>query len=267
MVAKQIWKVLPMDYSTKKIIVADMDGTLTPSKSMVQPSMVSLLTELLNYKDFAVIGGGRYSQFQKQFVEGLPSDSKAFSRLYLFPTCATTFYRFVNGTWVQIYAENLSPEEGAKIKKAFEKALNEAGYKKPEYAYGEIIENRGTQVTFSALGQQAPIEFKSTWDPDAKKRQLIKSYLEKLIPEFEINLGGMTSIDVTHKGIDKAYGIRKIKEYLHYDIDEMLFLGDALFEGGNDYPVKSTGVDCIKVNGPEDTEEILSEIIQGCKRH
>ncbi len=254
------------DYSTKKIIVADLDGTLTPSKSMIEPSMVELLTKLLGYKDFAVIGGGRYSQFQNQFVEGLPSSSAAFSRLYLFPTCATTFYRFVDGAWRQIYAENLSPGERAKIKKAFEKALNDFGYKKPEYTFGEIIEDRGTQITFSALGQQAPIEFKSVWDPGAKKRQAIKGYLEKLIPEFEVTIGGMTSIDVTRKGIDKAHGIMKIKEYLGYGIGEMLFIGDALFEGGNDYPVKRTGVECIAVNGPDDTEKIIAEIIRSCER-
>ncbi len=254
-----------MDYARKRIVIADMDGTLTPSKSMVEPSMVKLITTLLNYKDFAVIGGGRYSQFQNQFVAGLPSNSAAFSRLYLFPTCATTFYRFVDGQWKQIYTENLSADERAKIMQAFDTALVEAGFKRPERLFGEMIEDRGTQVTFSAFGQLAPHELKNEWDPDAQKRLNIIKYLEKLIPEFEIRVGGATSIDVTKKGIDKAYGIKKINEILGYAFDEMMFIGDALFEGGNDYPVKRTGVECIQVKGPQDTEKILKEIIESSK--
>ncbi len=254
-----------MDYARKKIIIADMDGTLTPSKSMVEPSMVKLITALLNYKDFAVIGGGRYSQFQNQFVAGLPSNSAAFSRLYLFPTCATTFYRFVNNQWKQIYAENLETAERSKIMHAFDVALAESGYKKPDKVFGEVVEDRGTQITFSAFGQQAPLEVKKVWDPDAKKRLNIKKHLEKLIPEFEITIGGMTSIDVTRKGIDKAYGVMKIKEILGYGMDEMMFIGDALFEGGNDYPVRRTGVECIQVNDPKDTEKILEAVIAGSK--
>lgn len=254
-----------MDYSHKKIIVADLDGTLAPSKSVIEPSMASLITKLLAYKAFAVIGGGRYSQFRDQFIAGLPSDNAAFSKLYLFPTCATTFYRFVDGSWTQVYAENLEDAERAKIKDAFDSALSAVGYAKPSDAFGEIVEDRGTQITFSALGQQAPLELKKVWDPDAKKRSAIKMHLEKLIPEFEVNIGGLTSVDVTRKGIDKAYGIRKIHEYLGYAMDEMLFLGDAMFEGGNDYPVKSTGVDCIAVKSTNDTEKILAEILASCK--
>ena len=250
-----------MDYSEKKIIVTDMDGTLTPSKGKIELRMVELITTLLNYKDLAVIGGGGYTQFQNQFVSGLPASSAAFSRLYLFPTDATTFYRFVDGQWKQVYAENLSEEEKAKIMQSFDAALEEAGYKKPKTVFGEILEDRGTQITFSALGQQAPIDLKKVWDPDAKKRQEIKKQLEMLIPEFEIGIGGMTSIDVTRKGIDKAYGILKIEQLLDYKIEEMVFIGDALFEGGNDYPVRRTGIDCIQVHSPQDTARLLEAII------
>ncbi len=254
-----------MDYAKKKIVVADMDGTLTPSKAMVEPSMVKLITKLLSCKDLAVIGGGRYSQFQSQFVAGLPAKSAAFSRLYMFPTNATAFYRFVGNQWKQVYLENLGAEEITKIMHAFDVALDEVGFKRPEKVFGEIVEDRSTQVTFSAFGQQAPIDVKKVWDPDAKKRLEIKKHLEKHIPEFQISIGGMTSIDVTRKGIDKSYGIMKIKEILGYGVDEMVFIGDALFEGGNDYPVRKTGVECIQVSNSHDTEKILEEIIATCE--
>ena len=89
--------------------------------------------------------------------------------------------------------------------------------------WGEAIEDRGSQVTFSALGQQAPLAEKEKWDPDFAKRKKITAILEKLIPEFSIRMGGATSIDVTKPGIDKAYGIGKLRDTLHLSLKEMVY--------------------------------------------
>lgn len=249
-------------FKDKKIVVADLDGTLAPSKSRVESDMSKVLAEFLKTKRLAVISGGRYEQFQKQLVSGITDDPKLLSNLYLFPTCATAFYMFRKNAWEKIYSEDLSASERKIIFSAFEDALNQSGYRKPEEVFGEIIEDRGTQVTFSALGQAAPLELKNKWDPDQAKRKTIRAKLEKLIPQFEINIGGATSIDVTKKGIDKAFGIKKISQYLGYEIKDMLFVGDAIFEGGNDYPVKGTGVECIQVNNPSETKAILQRMIE-----
>ena len=120
----------------------------------------------------------------------------------------------------------------------------------PEKTWGETIEDRGTQVTMSALGQQAPLEKKEKWDPDFTKRKKMQALLEDVIPEFSVRLGGTTSIDVTRPGIDKAYGMGKLRDVLDIDIADMLFIGDALFPGGNDYPAKEAGVACIEVRTP-----------------
>ena len=73
--------------------------------------------------------------------------------------------------------------------------------------------------------------------------------------------GGTTSIDIVKPGIDKAYGIQKLKDILEIDIQDILFIGDALFEGGNDYPVRKMGVDCIQVRDAEETKRIIETII------
>ena len=251
-----------IDIPSKRIIIADLDGTLAESKSDMDREMSSIIVKLLEYKAFAVISGGAYSQFQKQFVTNLSCPEELISRLYLFPTCATTFYMHKQDGWKRIYSEDLSASEKERIFNAFEVAFEKAGFKKPEKPYGDLIEDRGTQVTFSAFGQKAPLELKKAWDPDGKKRGEIAKYMAELIPDLEIRIGGATSIDVTKKGIDKAYGIRKISEHLNYKIGEMLFVGDALFKGGNDYPVKEAGVDCISVAGPSETKRLFREIIR-----
>jgi phosphomannomutase len=241
---------------SKRMVVADLDGTLAESKLPIDAEMKSILLCLLKQKKMAVIGGGMYSLFQKQLAIPLGNDSML-SNLYLFPTNATAMYSYNGGGWAMSYAENLNDIERNSICSAFNMALDDVGFAKPEKVYGQQVEDRGTQVTFSALGQEAPIEAKKLWDPNMTKRKAIKSRLERYIPEFNILIGGMTSIDVMRKGIDKAYGIKKITEKLSCSPSEMFFLGDKLEEGGNDYPVKRTGVLCIPVSSVEETKRIL----------
>jgi len=249
-----------MDYSDKKIIIFDLDGTLARSKSEMDQEMSRLFQELLKRKKVAVISGGKYGQFQKQFLGSLSVPEELLKDLYLFPTCGTAFYHYDNGDWQRVYSEDFTEEEITKILSAFEDMMKKFNHK-PEKTWGDILENRKSQVTFSALGQETPVEIKEAWDPDQKKRMEMKEYLETLISEFEIRVGGATSIDITKKGIDKAYGIKKIEEIVGIPKSGMLFVGDALFPGGNDYPVKEAGVDSIQVEGPEETKEVIRRVI------
>ncbi len=142
----------------------------------------------------------------------------------------------------------------------FHKALAEADYNASGLS-GDTIEDRGSQITYSALGQHAPIEEKKKWDPDFSKRKKIKGFLDQLLPEFSVRLGGATSIDVTKPGIDKAYGIRKLRDMLGIAIDDMIYVGDALFPGGNDYPAKEAGALSIAVRDPHETKRVVETII------
>ena len=137
----------------------------------------------------------------------------------------------------------------------------EAAEFKAQKVWGEVIEDRGSQITFSALGQQAPLEEKDRWDPDFAKRKKIKAILDALIPDFSVRMGGATSIDITKPGIDKAYGVRKLRELLGISLKKMIFIGDALFAGGNDYPAEEAGVVSIPVQGPNETKRVTEAII------
>jgi hypothetical protein len=145
---------------------------------------------------------------------------------------------------------------------ALKKALRESGFEAKD-VWGEVIEDRGSQITLSALGQKAPLDAKARWDPDFAKRKKIKVVLDAAIPEFSVRLGGTTSIDVTKLGIDKAYGIRKLRDVLGISLKEMLFFGDALFVGGNDHPAREAGVDSIQVRDPDETKRV-SETLVAC---
>ena len=242
----------------KKLIVFDLDGTLAKSKSALDPEMSTLLHDLLEVVKVAVISGGDWPQFDKQLLSHLPHDQNL-GNLSVLPTCGTKFYRY-SGSWTKIYSEDFTADEKKKIIDSLNKAFQEAGFK-VEKVWGEVIEDRGSQITLSALGQQAPLAEKEKWDPDFAKRKKIKAILDPLIPGFSVRLGGSTSIDVTKPGIDKAYGIRKLRDILGVSVKEMIYIGDALFPGGNDYPAEQAGVISIPVGGPEDTKRVIEAII------
>lgn len=242
----------------KELIVFDLDGTLAQSKSPVDTEMAELLTSLLCVARVAVISGGAWPQFEKQVLASLPGDARL-ERLSILPTCGTRFYQF-DGRWNSIYADDFYASEKAKITTAITTAVGSMENHVAQ-TWGEQIEDRGSQITFSGLGQQAPIEEKRKWDPDFSKRKKIQAILADLIPEFSVNLGGTTSIDVTKPGIDKAFGIGKLRDTLGIDIPDMLFIGDAIFPGGNDYPAKQAGVTSICVRDPEETKRVVEAIV------
>lgn len=245
--------------SRKKLIIFDLDGTLAESKAALDAEMAALLGTLLRQVKVAVISGGDWPQFKTQLLANLSPDANLKS-LSLLPTCGTKFYQYDESGWKQLYADDFAREEKEKIIRSLQEAVGAEDFATDE-TWGEQIEDRGSQITFSALGQQAPLKQKEKWDPDFTRRKKIKAHLDELIPEFTVRLGGTTSVDVTKLGIDKAYGIKKLRDILGIELDEMLFAGDALFPGGNDYPVKEAGVVSIQVKNSEVTKRVIDTIL------
>lgn len=248
-------------FRKKKVVAFDLDGTLTESKARVDADMRTLLRGLLRKKKIAVIGGGSYSQFRKQITSSLRLSGNLLKNLFLFPVNSSRMYAYKKGGWKKIYEGKLTLFERQKIIFGFKQALRDIKYKSPERTYGRIIEDRGGQITFSALGQKASLRAKREWFAKSDARPRIIKSLQKYLPEFEIKSGGLTSIDVTRKGIDKAYGIKNVKKLLRVSGREMIFVGDAFYPGGNDAPVLKTGVDCVYVKGPEETKRLIEFLI------
>lgn len=245
--------------STKKVIVCDLDGTLAPSKSPISMDMSEVLCHILLRHKLAVVSGGGFPQFEKQFLSRLHCGGDALANLSLFPTMGSACYVYDKKSkkWDKLYEDRLTSDEREKIVTALNEAMKESSFNFSN-PYGDIIDDRGTQITFSGCGQNAPSYVKEVWDPDQVKRRKIIEILNKKIPEFEVRLGGSTSIDITRKGIDKAYAINKIETLLGVKDEDIIFVGDALYKGGNDETVKNTGVDFIQEFGPNETIEFLS---------
>lgn len=248
----------------KKVIAFDLDDTLSVSKSQADDRMVELLNELLERYQVCVISGGKLEQFKKQlpFISST-KDGYNLQNMHLMPTCGTRYYRFnsSNEDWEQVYAEDFTPAEKSKIIKALNEGVNETNLREKKL-WGEAIEDRGSQITLSVLGQEAPVEAKAAWDPEDVKKYKLRDAIAKRLPDFEVRAGGMTSIDVTKLGIDKAYGMKKLMDILNIGKDEVLFMGDKMHEGGNDYPIKIMGIDSIAVRDWVDTALAIETILK-----
>jgi len=243
--------------STKKIIMFDLDGTLTKSKTVLDKEIAFLLCRLLEKKIVVVLGGGNYTQFKNQFLNFLKCAKALFKNLFILPVSGGSLYRFQNGKWRMIYKHTLTAKEKTKVQAAFRKAFYDISYIPPKKIYGRVIENRGSQITFSALGQKAPLNKKKVWNIKTDVRPQLRTALKKYLPNFEIRLGGLTSIDVTKKGINKSYGVTEIMKLLSVSRKDVVYIGDALYEGGNDYVVKRAKIATVMVKDQEETKDFI----------
>ncbi|MEI3842893.1 MULTISPECIES: HAD-IIB family hydrolase [Microbacterium] len=245
-----------------RLVAFDLDDTLAPSKSPIDPRIARLLIDLASRVEVAIISGGNEDQFRTQVVSqlGTDVDTATLARIHLMPTCGTRYLRHDGDDFTLVYARDLTPEQTAEALRALEEEARRLGLWEAE-PWGPILEDRGSQVTFSALGQKAPGDAKKAWDPDGAKRRALRDAVAPRLPDLEVRSGGSTSIDITRAGIDKAYGMGELAEHTGIPYGEMLFYGDRLDEGGNDYPVKALGVPCVAVEGWEDTADHLDALL------
>lgn len=250
----------------KKVLAFDIDQTLNVAKTPIPDEIADLLIGCLDHFEICPISGQKFDQFLIQIVNRLIErgvSNGQLTHLHLFVAQGTQYYRYNGERWQQIYNYPLTDEQVDKITTTIETAARELGYwEEDKLAEGdEIIENRLSQVTFSALGQKAGTEAKYAWDPDCKKREAIVARCKELAPEFDYEIGGTTSINAITPGMNKVFGMTHLLEELHVEKSDILYFGDMTRPGGNDYPVVQMGIDTITVRSHEDTAYALRGIL------
>src|SRR5664279_2607464 len=110
----------------KKLIAFDLDGTLAESKSQATDRMLEALNNLLGKFQVCVISGGKFEQFEKQFLGNLKTDPAKLEHLHLMPTCGTRYYTYDlgKGGWEQVYAEDFTQPQKQKIIAALNKGFD-----------------------------------------------------------------------------------------------------------------------------------------------
>jgi len=247
----------------KKVLAFDLDDTLAISKSPISDRMAATLAKILEKFEVCIISGGKIEQFHKQVIDRLDASPQLLRNLHLMPTCGTRYYRYdeIEEKWDLQYAEDLTDAQKKEIIDVLEDEAAKIDLKN-EKRWGPIVEDRLSQISYSILGQQAPPEEKDAWaEKNSDIKKIFRDRVAERLPDLEVRLGGKTTIDITRLGIDKAYGMQKLIEALDISKDDILFFGDKLQEGGNDYPVKAMGIDSLEVSRWEDTALVLEGIL------
>lgn len=252
----------------KRILAFDIDQTLNVAKTPIPSEMAEVLKNCLDHFEICPISGQKFEQFLVQIVDELKKvdvTEEELTHLHLFVAQGTQYYRYnlERHDWQQVYNYPLNESDIAKITETLEASARELGYwEADKLAPGdEIIENRLSQITFSALGQTAGTEVKYAWDPDCKKREAIVEKCREKLPDFLFEIGGTTSINVAAPGMNKEFGMQHLLEELEAKKSEVLYFGDMTQPGGNDYPVVQMGFDTITVRSHEDTLYALRGIL------
>ncbi|MBQ3469830.1 HAD-IIB family hydrolase [Candidatus Saccharibacteria bacterium] len=276
----------------KTVLAFDIDQTLNIAKTPITEEIADLLIACLDHYEICPISGQKFDQFLIQIVNPMLERGvkpTQLEHLHLFVAQGTQYYRYNNTTtkkygggpisievskdhpfakydeskWEQVYSFPLTDEQVKNITFAIETAAKELGFWEEDKLQkgDEIIENRLSQVTFSALGQKAGTEEKYAWDPDCKKRNQIVKRAKELAPEFDYEVGGTTSINAITPGMNKQFGMNKLLKELGVKKSDILYFGDMTQPGGNDYPVVQMGIDTITVRSHEDTAFALRGIL------
>ncbi len=252
----------PVRLADLRAVVFDLDDTLAASKQPAQPVMAGALVELLDRLDVGIVTGGRFELIDRQLLGLLPDDDEVLRRLHLLPACGTRYLVRRAGAWSPVYTRDLDRPERDLIVEVLTRTARSLGLW-PSNPTGDVIDDRGGQITFSALGQQASGPAKASWDPGHHKKRQLAAAVAAQLPDHDVRSGRSTSVDVTRHGVDKAYGVRQLAERLGHPPLRMLFVGDQLFEGGNDHSVWATGVHCRPVRCWQETARLVDALLAG----
>jgi phosphomannomutase len=248
----------------KKVIIADVDETLCESCQVITPEMAAQVNKLISQgHSFGVTSGTDAKELQRMVSSGVTQEH------HILGNSGTNYIRVGDdGSTEQVYTHSLCEEDKMELRNAFEKLITHANLVSMTSKDDQILD-RNSQMTLSVIGRNAPLEIKKALDPDGKKRiewiEFIKQHVDET--KYDFKAGGTTSIDVTQKGLNKRTGILKFAKHHGIELQEILYLGDRMYPGGNDFEASKV-VDCFAVKNTQDALEklrILANLKNGTK--
>lgn len=242
-------------------MIFEQDGTIAPSKQQTTRHIAELLAKLQHKVRVGIISGESIRLMEECVIELMPPEALS-DRLFMLPVSGSALYTYADGERRELYCYPIAQADVRRIETAMLEAALETGVIDfTHLSHGDRIENRGSQITLSAFGQKAPLALKQRWDPDYAKRTLLRDAIAAKLPEFQVKWGGLTSVDVTLPGENKATGIRRLAEFLHLPVSEITYIGNSLFPGGHNEIVKETGVRVVEVDNQDDLVHLLDAVL------
>jgi len=239
----------------KTALLFDIDSTLTPPRLPITESMVQVLSNL--NIPFHVAAGSHMELLEEQF----------FKPLFEFGFRGR-FEAFISNGAIQYHCDyssrpnikevdlfdirkHLGDEAYDDLVRELENTVKIPGFQLPGHlrVFGDVIANRISMVNFSPIGRvkvETPEVRENRdafvrFDKETNYRRNILDYFDNIFSDLmaekglKITLGGQTSFDVGVLGQDKSKAVRAL---LASGVEKLIFIGDALFEGGNDAAIR-----------------------------
>tara|TARA_B100000508_G_C11464966_1_gene281252 strand:+ start:5657 stop:6364 length:708 start_codon:yes stop_codon:yes gene_type:complete len=229
-----------------KHLFFDMDMTIAPSRQPILQEMYDLLTGLPH--DITIVSG--------QTVENIGWQSNKLPARYLGQNGNHATDIEDNELWYLALDDAHKDEIRAHIDTLI--TLLGEDYELPHDDLAPI-EDRGGQITFSPVGNTAPVEVKKVFDPDRKKRESLLKQHPFVSEELIVKIGGSTGLDYIHKDRHKGTNVKRLIDHLGWSDDDCVYFGDGLYPGGNDEAVIGV-IETIAVDDHLDTYQKLKEM-------
>lgn len=234
----------------------DLDNTLTRSRTHISPEHAPILQKLASVADVIVVTGGRKSQVAKQL------DPELRDHYYCLAQNGNEATK-KDGT--ELWMRRPTDEQKA----AIITLVNEmkANLSLPVKDENDLIEDRGCSIAYSTIGHNEDVAKKEAYDPDhAKRLALIEKFRDKVETlradhGIELRTGGTTCLDFFHAGKNKGYNVAEFLDAMSWKKEDCLYIGDALFPGGNDETVVGV-IPTQSVKDYHETYEYLTEMLK-----
>ncbi|WP_418968710.1 HAD-IIB family hydrolase [Alloscardovia omnicolens] len=241
-----------------RVLAFDLDNTLARSKMPMTDETARLFASLTHLLPVAIVTGGRFELIESQVLDStLPYMYP--NNVVLLPTTGTSYFQWNGRTFAPWYTLELSDDQKNRARYVLERYARSL-HLWYEHTDGVRIEDRGSQITFSALGSHAQVDRKEAWDPDGAKRSLLAAQVQKELPDLTVRVAGSTSIDISSRGIDKSFAVSKIAEQFTISPSDIVFVGDRMSPGGNDYPAALAGTQAVRVDGRYGHERVYASV-------
>jgi phosphomannomutase len=227
-----------------KYIFFDLDNTLTRSRSPITKEMTVLLKKLSTKHQVLVVSGAEAKQIETQLGKNMTG--RYWSMGQNGNRCINKSGKLIwenQMNWMQKF-EVLDYAHTIVAKKLF-----------PQKNIHDLISDRGCQVSYSLIGHNQKIDVKEKFDPTQQKRFPFKSRT------VDVKIGGTTCLDFFIKGKTKGTNVGLLCEEMNWKKKDCLYIGDALFENGNDETVIGV-IPTRAVRDPKETEDVIREILK-----
>jgi len=246
------------DRPQKKLVLFDVDDTLTSPRQAVSSEVLATLRELRKKVVIGFVGGSDFVKISEQLSANGGNVLDDFD--YAFAENGLTAYKLGKQLESQSFIKFIGEERYKTLVKFI---LHYVADLDIPIKRGTFVDFRNGMINVSPMGRNATIterhEF-NAYDKQHNVRAAFVKALQEKFPDYGLtySIGGQISFDVFPHGWDKTYALKHVEDE---GFEEIHFFGDKTYKGGNDYEIfadpRTVGH---SVTNPSHTLRILAEL-------